>query len=62
MLLYEDIKRLNQAFTSFICSHIRRAGNTLAHLIARYDTSESMFVWFDNFSQNFFTLAELDLA
>ncbi|XP_021836344.2 uncharacterized protein [Spinacia oleracea] len=37
-LIYDDISRLSKSFDNFIFSHVRRVGNTVAHLVARWDT------------------------
>lgn len=61
LLCYEDIARMKLSFDTFQCSHVRRAGNTLAHLVARWSTNEMEFVCLDNFPQSLITLAELEL-
>lgn len=61
MLVYEDIDRMKDVFESFNVCHVRRAGNTLAHLITRWDIEGEEFVWLNNFAQSLTTLAELDL-
>lgn len=61
MLFYEDIDRMKNDFESFLCKHVRRVGNTLAHLIARWDVDVMDHVWVENFPQSFVTLAEIDL-
>lgn len=62
-LLYEDISLLGDGFTSFTVSHVKRGGNSVAHLIARYMSSngyEQLYV--DDFPQGVLALAELDLV
>lgn len=61
-LIYDHIVVLCSSFNGFGCSFVKRNGNTLAHLVARWDTdlaSEKLFM--DPFPQGFITLAELDL-
>ena len=59
---FSDIKRLCLSFVNFECSHVRRAGNTLAHLVARRDTGPSSeLICMNSFPQSFQTLVDLDL-
>ena len=37
-LIYENIYVFSTLFTRFMCSHVKRDGNTVAYLIARWDT------------------------
>lgn len=39
--IFEDISCLSSSFELFSCSHVRRAGNTVAHTIARWDTGSN---------------------
>lgn len=48
LLYYEDIARMKRECVFFNCSHVRRAGNTVAHLITRWNTDASEFVCSDN--------------
>ncbi|KAL2940776.1 hypothetical protein RDABS01_029126 [Bienertia sinuspersici] len=60
-LLIEDIIHLSESFISFEMFHIRRNGNTVAHLAARLEPVngvEQIFV--NSFLQGIQTLAELD--
>ena len=62
-LILEDIWLLSDSFVDFSISHVKRGGNTVAHLVARlypFDGLEQVFV--DNFPQGVLTLAELDVA
>lgn len=40
LLFYEDIARIKGAFDFFNCVHVRRAGNMIAHLVARWNTDD----------------------
>lgn len=61
-MLYDDIRWLLHAFRNFMFSHVKRAGNTVAHLMARRDTSENAeIICMDPFPQSLINLAELDL-
>ncbi|XP_021836918.2 uncharacterized protein [Spinacia oleracea] len=61
-LIYDDIGDIGKQFSAFIISHIRRAGNTVAHLVARWDTRGSTeLICMNSFPQSINTLAELDL-
>ncbi|XP_021860214.2 uncharacterized protein [Spinacia oleracea] len=40
-LIYNDIKQDSLFFVSFNISHVKRACNTVAHLVARWDTSDN---------------------
>ena len=61
-LFYDSIFALSTCFLNFSCSFVRRNGNSVAHLIARWDTilvNEKIYM--DPFPQGLQTLAELDL-
>lgn len=61
-LVFEDIKKDSLTFTSCNFSHVRRACNTVAHLVARWDTnSSSERVCIGSFPQSILALAEIDL-
>ena len=61
-LIYEDIRNLAKSFIYFHFSHVKRAGNTVAHLVARWDTrSSDELVCMFPIPQSIMTLAELDL-
>lgn len=36
--LYDSVHALSSCFVNFTCSAVRRSGNTVAHMIARWDT------------------------
>lgn len=62
-LFYEDIHGISAHFELFICIHVQRAGNTAAHLVARWEVDVgSERVCMDVFPQSLNTLAELDLT
>lgn len=49
-------------FTGFMCSDVKRGGNTVAHLVARWDMGpHHQKVCMDSFPQSDQTLADLDL-
>lgn len=62
-LLVEDIWMVGDSFRDFYISHVKRGGNTVAHLIARLRPSngvEQVFV--DDFPQGALALAVLDVG
>ena len=62
-LLLSDVISLSKGFDAFICSHVKRAGNTVAHLVARWDVNfNSEIVCTNSFPQSVTTLVDLDLA
>lgn len=61
-LILEDTSVLGDGFISFSISHVKRGGNTVAHLAARHMPSngfEQLYV--DAFPQGVLALAEIDL-
>ena len=62
-LIIEDICLLGAEFSSFECFHVKRGGNSVAHLMARYlpmTGREQIFV--ENFPPGILALAELDVT
>ncbi|XP_021751023.1 uncharacterized protein LOC110716687 [Chenopodium quinoa] len=58
---YESIYRMSAEFVEFNCVHVRRAGNTIAHLVAKRDTGASIeCICTDSIPQSVQTLADLD--
>ena len=61
-LISNDIVELSKSCHVFHFSHVRRVGNTIAHLVARWDTQRSsQLVCMNHFPQSIITLSELDL-
>ncbi|XP_056692194.1 uncharacterized protein [Spinacia oleracea] len=61
-LIYDDINMLSKSFNVFVISHVKRAGNTVAHLVARCDTKDSSeLVCMETIPQSILSLAVLDL-
>ncbi|KAL2893377.1 Transcription-repair-coupling factor [Bienertia sinuspersici] len=61
-LFYDDIVKRKNAFNSFLCSHVKRDGNRVSHLVARGDVEVGLErIWFDPIPQNFCMLADFDL-
>ena len=62
-LVLEDIGSLGDNFNVCRFSHVKRAGNTVAHLCARVvPPTGREYVFVDNFPQGVLALAELDFA
>ncbi|XP_021722372.1 uncharacterized protein LOC110689847 [Chenopodium quinoa] len=40
-LLFDDVLKMSNDFSFFSCNHVKRTGNTVAHFVARWDTSTS---------------------
>lgn len=61
-LIYSDIKMMLLSFSSSHFSHVKRTGNTVAHLVARWDThGVSELICMAPIPQSIITLAEYDL-
>lgn len=61
-LFYDDIGNLSKSFDVFIMSHVKRVGNTVAHLVARRDSRNcSELLCMNSFPQSITTLVELNL-
>ncbi|KAL2906077.1 Mitogen-activated protein kinase kinase 9 [Bienertia sinuspersici] len=57
-LIYEDIKLYKQMFEDFSCNHVKRSGNAIAHLIARWNCDDcNEYVRVCSFPQSILTLA-----
>ncbi|XP_021724891.1 uncharacterized protein LOC110692199 [Chenopodium quinoa] len=62
-LFISSIISLSSSFSSFICSHVKRGGNTVAHFLARTVPPEANeIVNFEQFPESIITLAEMDIG
>lgn len=60
--LYDLVYAISDNFVNFECSHVRRCGNTLAHMVERWDTGIAHEkICMDPFPASLRALAELDL-
>lgn len=41
-LFYDDIRNMFKCFNSFYFSRVKMVGNTVVHVVARWDTKDSM--------------------
>ncbi|KAL2941941.1 hypothetical protein RDABS01_030291 [Bienertia sinuspersici] len=56
-LFVNEVNSLKNSFVNFVCSHVKRGGNCVAHLIAKeFVEVGSERVWLDPIPQNFCTL------
>lgn len=61
-LFYDSISVLTCQFLDFLCTHVRRSGNALAHDISTWDTGGAHErVCMEPFPQQLYALAERDL-
>ncbi|XP_021770438.1 uncharacterized protein LOC110734577 [Chenopodium quinoa] len=61
-LIIDNVCYLSRFFTVFSVSHVKRAGNTLAHHVSRWNTYDcTERVCLGPFPQSLLTLAEIDL-
>lgn len=61
-LLIDDVHKISNEFNIFMCVHVRRAGNTAAHSIARWETNgSSERICMNSFPQTLQSLVELNL-
>lgn len=61
-LLYDAVREARNNFNVFSISHVKRAGNTVTYLVARWEIEmDSESVWFDSFPQSILALAGIDL-
>lgn len=60
--VFDDIRSLARNFICFSFLHVKRAGNVVAHLLARWDCPcNSEIVWLDAFPESISTLVDIDL-
>ncbi|CAO2837557.1 unnamed protein product [Amaranthus hypochondriacus] len=60
--LYDTLYALSLAFVNFDCSAVRRNGNTIAHMVARWDTGvANEKICMEPFPSSLRALADLDL-
>ncbi|CAO2816134.1 unnamed protein product [Amaranthus hypochondriacus] len=61
-LLLDRVLQLSQSFLGFKCSSIRRSGNTVAHMVARWNShTGGDNIYMHPFPQSLVTLASIDL-
>lgn len=57
-----DVRRMAREFDVFSMYHVKRAGNIVVRLLARWESNcNAERVWLDSFPQSILTLVELDL-
>ena len=61
IFLFYAISILKCQFLDFLCTHVCRSGNSLAHEVTKWDTGVTHeIIYMEPFLQGFYTLAELD--
>ncbi|KAL2900792.1 Down syndrome critical region protein 9 [Bienertia sinuspersici] len=61
-IFYDEIRRMKNSIEHFDVCHVNRGGNTIAHLVARWDVDpDHDFICNSSFPQSILALAELDL-
>ncbi|XP_021734057.1 uncharacterized protein LOC110700767 [Chenopodium quinoa] len=61
-LVYDDIVEDSSWYDSFSISHVKRACNTVAHMVARWDTyGNSEYIYMGPFPNGISSLADIDL-
>ncbi|CAO2830684.1 unnamed protein product [Amaranthus hypochondriacus] len=62
-LFYEHISSIKELFTSFLCTHMYKGGNTVAHNVASWHVENATeYVCSSGFPQSLLTLASSDLS
>lgn len=62
-LFYQEIINTSLSVNAFCCSHIRRVGNTIAHLVAQWEVNiDGKIICSEHFPQSLITLEELDIT
>ena len=62
-IVLEDIRSLVSCFDSYSSRHVKKAKNTVAHFMARFDTGDSGYKIFGHdVPVRILTLAEMDSA
>ena len=62
-LFYEHIASLKKLFTSFLCSHVYKGGNIVAHHVASWHVENATeLVFVSDFPQGLLALAFSDLS
>ena len=61
-VILEDVRSLASSFDFLLCGHVKRGGNTMAHLAARLGHVNGLELFIvSDFPQGIICLAEMDL-